>query len=188
MTKDSTARFDGGVERPLAAVAPTIVLTDVNALRSLFDSLRLVVVSLDRNGVVAYANTALAELLGLGSAEEVVGRPWFAHFVPERDRPGIEVAFADLLDGRMLTPHFTNAVLASSGEERVVAWNNALRSDNDGHIVGTLSIGEDLTAQKRAEAVILRQAYDILSLATPIVQIWEGSPPSSALVTLSGRT
>jgi diguanylate cyclase (GGDEF)-like protein/PAS domain S-box-containing protein len=42
-------------------------------------------------------------------------------------------------------------VLTSSGEERIIAWNNAIIRDHSGSITGTFSSGQDITGQKQAE-------------------------------------
>lgn len=47
--------------------------------------------------------------------------------------------------------HRENIIVTRTGERRRMRWNNTvLRSDN-GAVIGTASIGEDITDQKRGE-------------------------------------
>jgi PAS domain S-box-containing protein len=165
---------------------PALVLDDIQSLRTLFDSLRLVVVSLDRQGDVEYANPCLVELVGAAHEGEVVGQHWFKRFVPTGQHSDVSTTFVDLLENGGVSAHHVNPIVTLSGEERLIAWNNALLRDRAGQILGTLSIGEDMTAQRRAEEVILRQARDIIALSTPVLQIWEGVLLAPLIGTLEG--
>jgi putative nucleotidyltransferase with HDIG domain len=42
-------------------------------------------------------------------------------------------------------------VITRSGEERILAWYNTLVRDEQGHVTGSMSSGEDITARKKAE-------------------------------------
>ena len=64
--------------------------------------------------------------------------------------------------------YFENPVLRQSGEERLLAWHNALLRDDEGNISGTLSSGEDITERKRAEEQIIRLNQDLRKRATAL--------------------
>jgi signal transduction histidine kinase len=78
---------------------------------------------------------------------------------------GVKKVFADTILSGMMPQHFENEILTHSGERRMVAWNNTVLYDIGGNIVGTSSIGEDITERKRAEEA-LRQAQKLESIGT----------------------
>lgn len=107
----------------------------------------VVIVALDANGLVTLINRKGCELLGLPE-EKIIGRNWFDHFVPERQRDEIKIAFGKLVQGELApVEYYENPVVTSTGKECLIAWHNTLLRDGDGVITGTLSSGEDITKQ-----------------------------------------
>ena len=47
--------------------------------------------------------------------------------------------------------HGDNHILTRSGERRLIRWNNSVLRSGTGEVIGTASIGEDVTEQKRSE-------------------------------------
>jgi|GEM_PF-2327048 len=90
----------------------------------------------------------------LGYPENAIrGKNWFDHFVPEKERETARAAFASNLAGvrgPTETP-FENAILASSGEEHLIAWRAAVLRDEAGQLIGILASGEDITERRRTE-------------------------------------
>jgi len=123
----------------------------------------LVSVMLDREERITYCNEYLLRLTGWRH-EEVIGRTWSELFVPPEinDRKD---AFAALLANRPEAWHRENEILTRSGERRLIRWNNSLLRSGAGDVIGTASIGEDITEQKRAEIRIkrLNRVYAVLS-------------------------
>ncbi len=124
-------------------------------LRALLDHVQLIAVGLDTEGRVNYANPYLLKLTGY-SAEEVLGADWFERFLPERTRDGVRHVFTDLFRTGELPIQHENSILTSSGDERLVAWNNTVLFGEKGEFVGTTSIGEDVTERRRAEEEVRR--------------------------------
>ncbi len=58
--------------------------------------------------------------------------------------------FSGILQGGK-SPHYENPIRTKSGEERLIAWNNTFLQDAKGRVVGTMSLGEDITDRRRAE-------------------------------------
>ncbi len=117
--------------------------------RGVLETVRSVAVSLDGEGRVTFANDALATLTGW-AREEIVGRDWFAHFVP--NGPALREVFARMLAGVDAVPHFESEILTRAGERRLIAWDSTLLHDASGAIMGTASIGRDITEQRALEA------------------------------------
>jgi PAS domain S-box-containing protein len=114
------------------------------------------IVAIDADQTVSLVNPRACQVLGY-PADEVLGRNWFDHFVPEAIRERTRGVFARLVTGEVDAPeHFENPVLTRGGEQRTIAWHNAVLRDDDGRVVGTLSSGEDVTELKRAMGEVQR--------------------------------
>jgi PAS domain S-box-containing protein len=111
-------------------------------LRTLFETVNLIVLELDTHGRLSYVNPFFRELTG-HTAEEVLGRPWF-EFLPSRDRAQMRGVFLEML-GRERHAHYRNPIVTRAGEERMISWHNTIVRDAQGRITGTLSVGEDVT-------------------------------------------
>lgn len=117
--------------------------------RSLLDNVQLIVVGLDLTGCVNYINPFFLNLTGYTEAE-IMGQNWFKTCVSPVNRQTVEALFREILAGHS-HPYFQNEILTQSGEERLIAWNNTLLQDSEGHVIGTISIGEDITERQKIE-------------------------------------
>jgi PAS domain S-box-containing protein len=117
---------------------------------------RVMFVLIDLQGRVVLINRKGCEILGYEESE-VLGRDWFAGFVPEETRDSVRSVFDDLIAGKIEsdTP-FENTVITKSGERRTIAWQNTVLRDEKGRITGTLSSGEDVTERRRMEEELTR--------------------------------
>jgi len=124
----------------------------------------MVVLGPDRK--VRLINEAGCKMLGR-KAEEILGRDWVEHFVPQRAQEEVATVFSRLISGEIASvEYFENPVLDGRGRERIIAFHNALLRDREGKIQGTLSSGEDITERKTAEEErerLLRELQDALS-------------------------
>jgi signal transduction histidine kinase len=50
-------------------------------------------------------------------------------------------------------PYYQNSILSKSGEEKFIAWNNTRLQDSQGKVIGTISIGEDITERQKIEQI-----------------------------------
>jgi len=138
--------------------------------RSLLENVQLLVVGLDSMGNVEYVNPFFLSLTGYTQAE-VLGKNWFENFLPPSHQQQVNTVFDEVLQDNF-HPHYTNPILTKSGEERFIAWNNTLLRDTDGNIIGTTSIGEDITQRQTVER-IKNEFISIVSheLRTPLTAI-----------------
>jgi diguanylate cyclase (GGDEF)-like protein/PAS domain S-box-containing protein len=113
----------------------------------LLDNVELVSMMLDTNARITYCNDYLLQLTGW-RREDLLGQDWFKLFVPPEVR-GVKTAFASLIDGLPEAMHHENDILTRSGERRLIRWNNSLLRSGTGEVIGTASIGEDISEQKR---------------------------------------
>jgi len=111
----------------------------------------VILVALDADQRVTLINKRGCELLGYGE-EEIIGRNWFDTVIPAGFRDDVKAVFAEAMGGRIeLVDYFENPVLTSDGRKRLIAWQNTILRDETGHVIGTLSSGNDITERKQAE-------------------------------------
>ncbi|MBI4949826.1 MAG: sigma 54-interacting transcriptional regulator [Deltaproteobacteria bacterium] len=113
----------------------------------------VIFVAIDADENVTMINRKGAEVLGYAEAE-ILGKNWFASFVPARTREALRAAFISLISGRAGCDYYENPVLTASGEERTIAWHNTVLKSPSGEVNGSLSSGSDITDFKRAEAEV----------------------------------
>ena len=118
-------------------------------LRTLFETVNLIVLGLDPTGRVDYVNPYFQRLTGY-TADEVLGRAWTEHFLPADVRPDLDAVFRELTELEA-HPHFRNPILTSDGRQRMISWHNTVVRDADGRVQGTLSVGEDVTEHELLE-------------------------------------
>jgi len=109
----------------------------------LFDNVNLVVVGLNRMGNVDYINPFFLELTGY-EADEVIGKDWFANFLPGTYSYDVQGTFLEILKNNF-HPYYENPILTSEGKELSIAWYNVRIVNREGKITGSLSIGCDVT-------------------------------------------
>jgi PAS domain S-box-containing protein len=123
--------------------------------REMLENVELVAMTLDKNGIVTFCNDYLLRLTGW-TREEVLGAEWFAKFLPE-DNMSPKGMFLDNIHAGNIPAHLENPIKTKTGELREIAWNNTMLRDLAGEIVGTASLGEDVTERNRAEARVREQ-------------------------------
>jgi len=119
--------------------------------RSLLDNVQLIVVGLDQSGNVNYVNPFFLKLTGY-THPEILGENWFENFLSHSNKQSIQVVFSEVL-AHNYHPYYQNLILTKSGEERFIAWNNTILQDSEGNIIGTISIGEDITDRQKLEHI-----------------------------------
>jgi diguanylate cyclase (GGDEF)-like protein/PAS domain S-box-containing protein len=130
----------------------------------LLGNVELVSIMLDQEGRITYCNDYLLRMTGWTHAE-VIGRDWFKLFIPPESRDMKALVFAALLANSPDVWHHENEIVARSGDRLVIRWNNSVLRSVAGDVIGTASIGEDITEQKRSELKIkrLNRVYAVLS-------------------------
>jgi PAS domain S-box-containing protein len=121
-------------------------------LSDMLANVEMVSMMLDRSARITYSNDYLLRLSGW-RREDVIGNDWMDLFIPpETDVRGV---FTTLLDNDPQAWHHENEILTRAGERRLIRWHNSVRRDAAGEVVGTASIGEDITEKNLAEQEIL---------------------------------
>ena len=115
------------------------------------DTADVIFLILNPQAEVTLLNRKGAEALGY-TPEELVGKNWFDVCIPARIQEELKNAFARLMAGENeKVGYVENPVVTRSGEERLIAWHNALLRDDEGRIVAVLSAGIDITKSRKME-------------------------------------
>ncbi|MBN2240672.1 MAG: PAS domain S-box protein [Dehalococcoidales bacterium] len=106
---------------------------------------------IDRNQKVSLVNRKGSEILGY-KIEEIIGKNWFDHYIPERYQDEVKATFTNLMAGNMASvDYYEYPILTRSGDKRIIAMHSTILTDETGNITGTLSSGEDITERKKLE-------------------------------------
>lgn len=141
-------------ERDLAA-AEQALLASERRFREVLENVRLIAVELDLDGRVTFCNDCLLQLTGW-TRDEVLGQNWFERFLPPDEQAAARTWHAENLQGAAHLLHHEDRIQTRPGEVRNIRWHNTAQRDSQGRITGTVSLGEDVTERKQAEAEIVR--------------------------------
>jgi diguanylate cyclase (GGDEF)-like protein/PAS domain S-box-containing protein len=130
---------------------------------NMLGNVQLASIMLDANARITYCNDYFLRLTGWESGE-VMGRDWFELFVPP-DLRGLRDIFTSSLLDPPPSWHRENEIVTRTGERRLIRWNISMLRATSGEVIGTASIGEDITERMRAEISIkhLNRVYSVLS-------------------------
>jgi PAS domain S-box-containing protein len=154
-----TLRQNFALQRDRTAQAAQRLRVSERQFSDMLANVEMVSMMLDPEGRVTYCNNYLLRLTGW-RREEVVGNNWSERFIPA-ENVTLKNVFADLLASLPQAFHHENEILTRSGERRLIRWNNSVLRSVAGDAIGTASIGEDITEQKRAESEILSLNADL---------------------------
>ncbi|HZW25952.1 MAG TPA: PAS domain S-box protein [Gallionella sp.] len=146
-------------------------------VRKYLGTVQSFMLALDAEGRITMINRAGCELLGYEESE-LLGRNWF-----EICLPGSAVTddafsvFRRILAGDLSSAEYhDNTVISRDGRQHLIGWHNAALYNDAGHIVGTLSSGQDITERRQAEDQLRKLAQAV-----------EQSPESIVITDLDAR-
>lgn len=114
----------------------------------------IMLVALNIQGEITLLNKKACQILGYEESE-LLGRDWFDNCVCEGLRDEERTVSQLLMCGESrVFEHYESTVIAKSGEEYLIKWENVILRDELGQIIGTLSSGEDITQRKQAEQAL----------------------------------
>ena len=144
------------------------------SLLELIDTIDAIVVVLDSEGKIRYTNQVIEEITGY-SREELDGGDWFELLTPKDRYPEVWEEFQSLTAEGALD-RFENPVVTKGGEERYIVWRNSVLH-RKGKIIGTASIGIDISERKRAEESLRDSEEKLLAVFMSVpVGIVVGDP------------
>ncbi len=138
--------------------------------RQYLDVAGVMMLALDTDGNVVRVNRKGCRMLGY-EEQDILGKNWFEHFVPERVRDRGKGIFSEIIRGQRDNHEYAESyILTRNGEERIVAWHNSILRGQDGPIIGTLSSGQDITERRHYEEA-LRQSENSLKRSQEIAHL-----------------
>jgi PAS domain S-box-containing protein len=131
---------------------------DASMFNELFEILAEAVTVRDPDGAIVYANAAALAYLGFSSVEELeatTSQSIMDDYLVE-DEHGRSLSHSEIPSVRMLRgeppkPTLMRTVNRSSGEQRWTLLKTTALRDEDGELLGALTVIEDVTAVKNAE-------------------------------------
>jgi diguanylate cyclase (GGDEF)-like protein/PAS domain S-box-containing protein len=146
-------------------------------------TIELISLMVDCEARITYCNPYLLTLSG-HRAEDIIGHDWFEVLgAPESGDPPTR-RFSRILAGDPAAMHGESEILLASGERRLIRWNHTLLRSELGDVIGTASIGEDITESRHAEAkiVFLNRVKAVVSAINQLIvhvedrqQLFEGA-------------
>jgi len=120
-----------------------------------------IIVALDQGGNLLLVNKKGREVLGY-EADSLIGKNWFETVIPADHRDELGAMFRRMLKGEIdPVDSNENHIVTGGGELRLISWNNTYMRDEEGHIVGSLSAGEDITERRKAEDALSRSEQQL---------------------------
>lgn len=117
--------------------------------RTIVETTGCVVVVLDSSHRILEWNPAAERTYGWKQAE-VRGKNYVEWFLPEEVRERVTDEIQRVFGGGD-AEDYENPIVTRDGSERVLLWNATRLVDAEGKTWGVVGIGQDITAQKRAE-------------------------------------
>jgi diguanylate cyclase (GGDEF)-like protein/PAS domain S-box-containing protein len=175
----SVGRLKGAGEELLGSV---VTLTDITERKQASDQLReserrfsdmlanveLLSIMIDRESKITYCNDYFLRLTGW-QREKVLGQCFFELFLPHDLVDELRRVRSALLANLPEAWHYENEIVTRSGERKLIRWNNSVLRSGDGDVIGTASIGEDITERKRTELAAIRLAAIVESSEDAII-------------------
>ena len=118
--------------------------------RNLLESVHLLVVGIDRDKNIFYANPFFLRLTGYETSE-ILNHP-FCKIVRTEDCEAVTGRLETVLSGKdLIAPERALPILTKLGEHREIIWSSAMISNDKNSSPKILSIGKDITDQIQAE-------------------------------------
>lgn len=129
------------------------VLLDSEAkYRNLVEGANSAILRWTKKGNIVFANRFALEFFGY-SEETMLGKNIVGTIVPVTESSGRDLSYLakDIQENPAAYVLNENENIKKNGERVWVAWTNRAITDNEGHIVEILSVGNDITRRKLAE-------------------------------------
>lgn len=136
----------------------------------ILESGNIVSLMLNNDGSINFCNDYLLRITGY-EREEVLEKNWFDLFVPLDERAKLKHLFSEGVQIKEFSKNHENKILTKTGEQLDILWYNiALKSDK-GVVLGTASIGVNITESKKHEKMLEEKNAEIKSQNESLIEI-----------------
>lgn len=133
-------------------------------LENYLDVVGSIVGIINSDAEIIFVNKVGAELMGY-TKEEVMGKNWFTDFLPDSVMEPTREAFHKVIKGEIdPPPYFENLLLTKDGEERLIFWHDVPVEDENGERIGMISSGEDITENRKIEALLVESEKNLKTI------------------------
>ncbi|MBM9577576.1 PAS domain S-box protein [Leptospira sp. 201903070] len=132
-------------------LAETALIESERRFRVTLENINLIGLGLDSEGNITFCNDYLLNLTGW-KREELIGNNWFDYFLLPEEKEQVLSIFKEAIRTQLLPLHYENYLRTKGGEKKLIQWDNTILQDRNNRIIGTISIGTDITDRKRAES------------------------------------
>ncbi len=139
-----------------------MAIEDRDLAQIFIETVPALAVVLDGDGRVLRWNPFCERATGF-SREEMLGKPVW-DLIPPEEMDGVRAVFDRLLAQGGPSSH-ENHWIAKDGSRRLVAWSNAVLTEDGGALRAIVATGTDITERKQAEESLRRQAKRLETLA-----------------------
>lgn len=113
-------------------------------LRTLMESIKLIAIIFDSEGLITFCNSHFLETTGW-QKDEVMGKNWFQQFIPSDTAAELKNDLLGKAKEGINASRKENMILTKQGEQIMISWNNTVLRDDAGKVTAIASIGEDIT-------------------------------------------
>lgn len=119
----------------------------------LLESGNMLSLLLNNDGTINFCNDYLLQITGYSKAE-VLEKNWFDLFIPSTDRENLKSLFSKGMQVKEFSKNYENKILTKTGEELFISWYNIVLKSDINEMLGTASIGANITERKMHEKML----------------------------------
>ena len=128
----------------------------------ILDSGNIVSLILNNDGTINFCNDYLLRITGY-KREEVLGKNWFDLFIPSDLKDKLYLIFSGGMRINELASTNENRILTKNGDELFISWHNIILQSDTNEVMGTASIGVNITDSKMHEKMLEEKNVEIES-------------------------
>jgi PAS domain S-box-containing protein len=142
--------------------------------RELVENANSVIIRINGQGKITFFNQYAQKFFGYNQAE-IIGRDAVGAIVPKTDSAGHDLAFMmkDIIEHPEQYSSNENENICKDGRKVWMSWTNTAICEDDGSLVGILSVGNDVTERKKTEEERRRTGERLRTLSQQLMEAQE---------------
>ncbi|HVT71509.1 MAG TPA: PAS domain S-box protein [Lacunisphaera sp.] len=141
-------------------------------LREMLENVDLLAKMLDAGGKLTFANDCLLRVTGW-DREDALGADWCRTFVAPSAAEDVRRHIAGAMASGRVPKQHEYPIVTRTGEHREIAWSIVAIRDAGGRVIGTASIGTDVTDRNKEDKArrlfraLIDQSNDVIEIIDP---------------------